>query len=162
VTKTLELQPILAADADDLAELLDEPVSRQWLRSSTVAELRERFRRWESRRSPDGSEEWLNWVARRRDDGRAVVWVQATVRGDAAEIAYATVRSERGRGCAAEAVGAALDCLRRRGVRTISAHIAPDNAASAALAAALGFGPTDAVADGEVVWRLDPAGPGRG
>jgi len=57
-----------AADADDLAGLLEEPSLREWLAAHDVGELRERFSAWESRRSPDGDEAWLNWVI---DDANA-------------------------------------------------------------------------------------------
>ncbi|MEA2421102.1 MAG: hypothetical protein QOF55_201, partial [Thermoleophilaceae bacterium] len=86
------LLPLVAADADDLAEL------RELLGSATVDELRARFLGWERRRSPDGRQAWLNWTLRLRADGRAVGWVQATVTGDSAEIAYATLASARRRG----------------------------------------------------------------
>ena len=153
-TDRLELRPIGAADADDLAELLEEPALREWLRSADVVALRERFRGWESRRSPDGTAQWLNWVARRRGDGRAVAWVQATVRGEEAEVAYAVVRSERRRGYALEATAAVVDwLLTSAGLRAVEAHIDPANRASAALAAALGMTRTGDVHDGEVVWR---------
>jgi RimJ/RimL family protein N-acetyltransferase len=154
VTDELELRPIRAADAEDLVELLEEPALRDWLRAADVEELRERFRGWESRHSPDGTEAWLNWVARRREDGRAVAWVQATVRGEEAEIAYAVVSAERRRGYALEATSAVVDWLfASKGVRAVEAHIDPANRASAALAEALGLIRTDEVHEGEVVWR---------
>jgi RimJ/RimL family protein N-acetyltransferase len=130
--------PLRAADASELAELFDEP------------DPTERFRRWESRRSPDGREGWLNWAVRLRDDRRAVGWVQATVRGDSAEIAYALLPSWRRRGYAAEAVAAMVGWL---DVGSVEAHVAEENEASGAVAAAVGLRPTDALHEGEVVWK---------
>jgi RimJ/RimL family protein N-acetyltransferase len=147
-TERLELRPLVADDADDLAELLDEPDLREWLVSADVEALRRRFARWEARRSPDGSAHWLNWVI--RDDGRAVGWVQATVVGSAAEIAYAMLASQRRRGYGAEAVRGVVEWL---DVASVEAHIAPENAASAAVARAAGLRPTSELHDGEVVWR---------
>jgi RimJ/RimL family protein N-acetyltransferase len=159
VTGDLELSPLVAADADDLAELLDDPVLREWLRSSNVDELRERFRNWETRRSPDGREQWLNWVARRRSDGAAVTWMQAKVRGATGEIAYATVPSQRRRGHTAEAARAVVGLLPGFGAATIEAHIDPANAGSEAVARSLGFSRSDRVHDGEAVWvRAAPGG----
>jgi RimJ/RimL family protein N-acetyltransferase len=147
-TERLELRPLVADDADDLAELLDEPDLREWLVSADVEALRRRFARWEARQSPDGSAHWLNWLI--RADGRAVGWVQATVVGSAAEVAYAMLASERRRGYGAEAVRGVVEWL---DVASVEAHIAPENAASAAVARAAGLKPTSELHDGEVVWR---------
>ena len=148
-TERLELRPLVADDADDLAELLEEPDLREWLVSADVAALRARFARWEARRSPDGSAAWLNWVI--RDGGRAVGWVQATLVGSAAEVAYAMLASRRRRGYGAEAVRAVVEWL---DVASVEAHIAPANAGSAAVARAAGLRPTSELHDGEVVWRI--------
>jgi RimJ/RimL family protein N-acetyltransferase len=147
-TERLELQPLVADDAGDLAELLDEPDVREWLVSADVDALRRRFARWEVRQSPDGSAAWLNWVV--RFDGLAVGWVQATVVGSAAEVAYAMLASQRRRGYGAEAVRGVVEWL---DVASVEAHIAPENAASAAVARGAGLKPTSELHDGEVVWR---------
>ena len=42
--------------------------------------------------------------------------------------------------------------LRDHGVDTVVAHVHPDNAASAAVAGALGLRPTETIVDGEVRW----------
>ena len=42
----------------------------------------------ESRRSPDGSEEWLNWVVREKESNAAVGTLQATIAGDRAFVAW--------------------------------------------------------------------------
>jgi hypothetical protein len=46
----------------------------------TLDELRERYERQAVGRSPDRSEEWLNWIVRITDDGHAIGFVQATIR----------------------------------------------------------------------------------
>ena len=141
-------------DADELAGLLEEPDLREWLRAHDVGELRARFAGWESRRSPDGGELWLNWVVREQSDGRALGWVQATVRGNAASVAYALLPAERGAGIASEAVRALVRWLRDQlGVRTVTAEIDDANAASARVAVAAGFERTIRRAGDEVVWE---------
>ena len=148
-TERLELRPLVADDAEELAELLEDPLVNEWL-GPDLADLRERFTRWERRRSPDGSKEWLNWTARRLDDGAPVAWIQATVSGPAAELAYAALPSQRRCGYTAEAVRAVADWL---DATSLEAHIEASNKGSAAVARAIGLKPTDELHDGEVVWR---------
>ena len=150
VTRRLELQPLVADDAEDLVELLEDPLVSEWLRAEDAGGLRERFTAWQRRRSPDGSKEWFNWTARLRDDGRATGWVQATVGPDRAEVAYATLPSQRRRGYTAEAVAAVVGWL---GAPVVEAHIAEENLGSAAVAKTVGLRRTEELDDGEVVWR---------
>jgi RimJ/RimL family protein N-acetyltransferase len=143
-----------AADADELAGLLEEPWIREWMGADDVGELRDRFAGWESRRSPDGVQAWLNWVVRERDDGRALGWVQATVRGDAATVAYAILPAERGAGAAADAVRALVRWLHGAlGVVTVTAEIDEANAASVRVAVSSGFERTIRRTGDEVVWE---------
>jgi RimJ/RimL family protein N-acetyltransferase len=149
VTERLELRPLVADDAEHLVGLLEDPVMREWLRSEDVSGLRVRFAAWERRESPDGRRAWLNWIVRRREDRVATGWVQATVDGDRAEVAYATLPSQRRQGYTAEAVAAVVE---RLGGRVVEAHIAAENLGSAGVANAVGLHPTDELDDGEVVW----------
>ena len=150
------LAPLRAADADALAGLLDDATIRGFLGVAHLAGLRRRFAGWEARPVPHGGQSWLNWIVRARDDGRALGWVQATVEGAAASVAYALLPTERGRGAASDAVRAMTAWLRAAlGVVEVTAAIAPDNAASERVARAAGFHPTARWTDGERVWRLD-------
>lgn len=156
----MSLVPLCAADARDLAGLLEEPNLRGWLRSEDVRDLRERFEGWEVRRSPDGSEEWLNWVVRATDGGRALGWVQATVGEGPVLVAYATLPNERGHGIATAALEALMAELRGRLSDVVfEAHIHPDNVGSERVAAAAGFSVTDRTADGERVWSAGVGSP---
>jgi RimJ/RimL family protein N-acetyltransferase len=148
-TERLELRPLVADDAEALEELLDDPLVNEWL-GPELADLRERFTRWERRRSPDGSKEWLNWTVRQLGVGAPVGWVQATVSGPAAEVAYATLPSQRRRGYTAEAAAGVAGWL---DVPSVEAHVAASNDGSAGVARALGLRPTPELHDGEVVWR---------
>ena len=74
-TPRLDLVPLAAADADDLFPVLNDPTLGRFTGETPptdVEAVRAGFARWEARRSPDGAELWLNWVVRRRDDGRAI------------------------------------------------------------------------------------------
>jgi RimJ/RimL family protein N-acetyltransferase len=146
------LAPLRADDAEELVGLLDEPNLRAWLRADDAEELRARFEAWETRRSLDGDERWLNWVVRAPDDGRAVGWVQATVHGDQALLAWAILAAERGRGFASGAVRALPAEL--PGVIRFEARIEEANVASQRVAAAAGFSRTDRTVGGEAVWML--------
>jgi RimJ/RimL family protein N-acetyltransferase len=155
VPSAVSLAPLRSADADELVGLLAESDLRVWLRARDLDQLRERFEGWETRQSPDGRERWLNWVVRSGDDGRAVGWAQATVAGDAAQVAYAVLPTERARGFATQALGATIAELRDAlGVRFFEAHIHEDNVGSQKVAAAAGLKPTDRTVRGETVWTM--------
>ncbi len=106
------------------------------------------------RHSPDGTEDWLNWIVRVREGGEPVGTVQATVveGGSQAEIAWVVGTPWQGRGYAREATSALVAWLRGRGVARIVAHVHPDHAASEAVARAAGLVPTDETQDGERLW----------
>ena len=108
-------------------------------------------------RSPDGAQRWLNWIVRRREDGRAIGTVQATVADEAgvvtAAVAWVVATPYQGRGYAREAAHVMVAWLRRSGVARIVAHIHPQHAASAAVARAVDLTPTDIVVDDEILWE---------
>lgn len=125
----------------------------------TLDELRARYARQVSGRSPDGVERWLNWIMRRREDGLAVGFVQASISGDppppTAVLAWVLGVPFQGLGYAREAAGAVLSSLSAApvGVERFVAYIHPENAPSMAVARALGLAPTAESVDGEVVWE---------
>jgi len=158
VPRSVALAPLRATDAEDLVGLLAESELRVWLRARDVDQLRERFEGWEVRRSPDGREAWLNWIVRSAEDGRALGWTQATVADDAAQVAYAVLPDERGRGYATEALKAMMSELRDElGVVFFEAHIDEANVGSQKVAAAAGLKRTDRTVRGESVWTLSGA-----
>ena len=119
-------------------------------------ELRARFARQAAGRSPDGTQGWLNWVARDRATRAPVGTVQATIADDggvrAAALAWVVATARQGEGLATEAAREAQAWLRDQGVARFVAHIHPDHQASAAVAKHLGLAPTDERHDGEVRW----------
>jgi RimJ/RimL family protein N-acetyltransferase len=140
----LELRPLVEADADALLEL------REWFSASDIEALRARLRAWESRRSPDGSEQWLNWLVL-DEDAEPAGWVQATIRADVALVAYAVLPQRRGEGIATEAVTSLTAWLHAEHP-VVEANIADGNVASQHVARRCGFIRTNRVRGGEAVW----------
>ncbi|MEU8177917.1 GNAT family N-acetyltransferase [Microbispora hainanensis] len=155
----LTLWPLTVQDADEMAEVLSGAELYAFIGGAppTPQELRARYARLEARRSPDGRQEWLNWIIRRDTDRRAVGYVQATVadEGRRAEVAWVVGTTWQGHGYASEAAAALAGWLRARGVARIEAHIHPDHHASMAVAGRIGLLPTDHVEDGERLWAWD-------
>lgn len=155
----LHLEPLTVNHADEMLAVLDDPELHVFIsgRPATREELRARYEQLVVGHSRDGSERWLNWVIRRRDDGRPVGTVQATVtkhnRTLAAEIAWVIGTGQQRQGFAREAAHAMVVWLREQGVTTIVAHVHPQHEASKSVARALGLEPTDAIVDGEVRWE---------
>jgi RimJ/RimL family protein N-acetyltransferase len=155
-TRRLDLEPLRPDHARELAPVLDDPALHAFTGGapSTESELRERFARQSTGRSPDGTQDWLNWVVRDRATHQAVGTLQATVsdHGRTAELAWVIATSRQGEGLATEAATAVREALGATGVATFVAHVHPDHAASAAIARRLGLRPTEPRDDGEVRW----------
>ncbi|MBM7436882.1 GNAT family N-acetyltransferase [Streptomyces sp. HB132] len=165
-TPRLDALPLDVAHAQEMAVVLFDPALHAFTGGApeSAGALRARYER-QSAGSPDPAELWWNWVLRVRADGRLAGYVQATVRGSRAEVAWVVGTAWQGRGYAKEAATGLVRHLRERSaVRTVVAHIHPDHAASSAVASAAGLRPTDEWEDGEVRWLVDvsrEAVPGR-
>ena len=155
VTRRLVLEPQVAAHAEAMYALLHDPAIYLYENEppQSVDWLRERFRRLESRKSADGSEQWLNWVVRLRD-AELIGYVQATVCvASPAAIAYVFASAWWGHGYASEAVSAMMDELTGQyGVQTFSAVLKRGNSRSIRLLERLGF----AVANPDARIACDP------
>ncbi len=153
-TPRLTLEPLRVEHARELAPLLDDPALYEYTGGEPEgeAQLRARFERQTTGRSPDGTAAWLNWVVRDRASGAAVGTVQATVTGEEAELAWVIATARQGEGLATEAARAAQAWLREQGVTRFVAHVHPRHAASAAVARHLGMAPGEPREDGEVRW----------
>ena len=102
--------------------------------------LEERYRKLAVRRSPEGTEEWLNWFGREKSSGEYIVQVQVTIRPDSsAYLAYITFTSQWRRGYAYEACQAVISCMIGRGVGEFVAEMDTRNVASIRLVEKLGF-----------------------
>ena len=107
------LEPQVVAHAEPMFAVLSDPAIYEYENEAprSLEWLRERFAKLESRRSPNGNEEWLNWVVR-LSTSELIGYVQATVRPDGnAAIAYELASAFWGRGLGREAVQAMIDEL---------------------------------------------------
>jgi RimJ/RimL family protein N-acetyltransferase len=169
-TARLDLVPLgrdnAAALADEMVEVLSGPGLYEFTGGGppTRAGLQDRYARLAAGHSPDGSQEWWNWIVRQRRSGAgagtAVGTVQATITGGGAlaEIAWVVGTAWQGRGFASEAALALAGWLEARGVRVITACVHPRHDASAAVAERAGLRPTDEFQDRERVWRRERPG----
>lgn len=141
---SLTLEPQVAAHAAEMFAVLSDPAIYEYENEppASLAWLRARFEKLESRQSPDGNEQWLNWVIR-LPTGELIGYVQATVRaGGQAVIAYELASAWWGRGFASQAVKAMLGELAVcYGVCDVSAMLKSANHRSMRLLERLGFAP---------------------
>jgi RimJ/RimL family protein N-acetyltransferase len=155
----LRLVPLAVADAAEMAGVLSGDALYAFTGGGPpgLDELRSRYARQAAGRSPDGAEEWHNWILRRHPGGQAVGYVQATIGGAGrrAEIAWVVGLEWQGQGYATEAARALVGWLDGRGVGVIQAHIHPGHAASAAVARHAGLRRSGIIEDGEQIWRRD-------
>lgn len=114
-TSRLRLEPQVPEHAAAMMLVLADPRTHAFVPSdppTDEAALQERFRRLSSRRSPDSTEYWLNWVV--FAGGKAIGTVQASVipAEARASVAYMFHPEAWGQGYATEAVQAMLAHLR--------------------------------------------------
>ncbi len=128
--------------------------------SPTLEELTARYERQVLGHSADGHQLWHNWIVRVTATGECAGFVQATVTGHDAELAWVTGTTYHGRGYATEAAIAVRDALLAgetgSPVEALLAHIAPDHVASETVARRLGLIRTDVLVAGEHRWVLLP------
>lgn len=168
-TERLDLEPLTAQHAAELAPVLDDLDLHRFTGGVplSVRDLTERYGLLTARQSPDGRFLWGNWVLRLRETGAAIGTVQATLPfrgpgGPPAEVAWIVARAAQGRGYAKEAARSLTDRLAGEGW-SVAAFIHPDHLASQAVARAAGMAVTGLVRDGEQCWyRADEIGRGQG
>jgi [ribosomal protein S5]-alanine N-acetyltransferase len=138
------LEPQSASHASELFAVVSDPSLYEFIDNkppATEQAFRKRLQTLESRLSPDGTEQWLNWIVRNAT-GDLVGYVQATVTPDrSAEIAYVLGRAFWQKGYAYAACAAMIGELRSTyGANRITATLDPANQASLALLRKLGLG----------------------
>src|SRR5438046_61536 len=82
-TGSLTLEPQTAAHAEEMFAVLSDPAIYEYENEPppSLEWLRARFTKLESRRSPNGREQWLNWVIR-LPTSELIGYVQATLHPD--------------------------------------------------------------------------------
>ncbi|MFG2952407.1 GNAT family N-acetyltransferase [Streptomyces sp. NPDC048291] len=152
-SERLDLLPLRVEHAEEMAVVLSDPALHIFTGGTpdTVEALRSRYRRLTAG-SPDPAVCWLNRVIRLRAESCLTGYVQATVTGAVAEVAWVVGVPWQGRGIATEAARTLVDWLWGQSVHTVIAHVHPDHHASAAVATAVGLRPTDLRQDDEIRW----------
>ena len=119
----LRLVPLTVTDAADMVDVLSGEALYAYTGGAPpgVGELRARYARQVAGRSPDGREEWRNWILRREPGGEAVGYVQATIssEGRRAEIAWVIGLRWQGRGYTTEAARALVGWLDTCGIQVV-------------------------------------------
>lgn len=143
-THGLTLVPQTAAHADEMFVVLSDPAMYEYENAPppSVEWLRARFAKLESRQSPNGQEQWLNWVIR-VPTSELIGFVQATVRPNgSAAIAYELASAFWGRGLARQATEAMInELVQHYRVRVITAVLKRENLRSLRLLGRIGFSP---------------------
>jgi RimJ/RimL family protein N-acetyltransferase len=143
-TARLSLEPLTVEHADMLFAGLSDDRIYQFIeeqRPKDLAQVRQRYARLASLRSPDCRQYWLNWAVSLCDAPCYVGYIQATVamNGDAF-VGYVIFPSMWGRGYATEAVQAMMDFLRvRYSTRKFSASVDTRNDRSVRVLNRLGY-----------------------
>jgi RimJ/RimL family protein N-acetyltransferase len=152
LTTRLTLTPLAVADAAEMVEVLSDPELYAYTGGEppTFDQLQERYRFQVA--SPPPGERWYNWIIRLQ--GAAIGFVQATVSGQEAGLAWLVGAPWQGRGYATEASTAMRDWLADQGITAFSAHIHPNHRASQRIATSLELHPTGQLDDeGEMIWK---------
>jgi [ribosomal protein S5]-alanine N-acetyltransferase len=138
----MTLEPQTAAHAEEMFEVLSDPKIYRYENQPppSLEWLRARFTKLESRRSPDGREQWLNWVIR-LETGEAAGYVQASVHEDGhAAIAYVLGSRFWDRGIGRVAVSSSIRILvEEYEVKRLTAVLKRANQRSRLLLERLGF-----------------------
>lgn len=140
----ITLEPQVESHAPAMFAVLRDPAIYEYENEppASLEWLQKRFKRLESRASPDGAQQWLNWVVR-LDSGEVAGYVQATVHADGrAAVAYVLGSRFWGQGIASRSVRAMIGELRaRHGAGRCVAVLKSVNARSLRLLQRLGFAP---------------------
>jgi [ribosomal protein S5]-alanine N-acetyltransferase len=141
-TSALILEPQTADHAEAMFEVLSDPAIYEFENAPPASAdwLHTRFSKLEARASPDGAEQWLNWVIRLTASQQLAGYVQATIIDQQALLAYELSSTHWGKGIARAAVSAVLQELAQHyGIKQYFAILKQRNYRSKKLLDRLGF-----------------------
>lgn len=153
-THRLLLVPLQVADAPEMVDVLADRNLYRFTGGDppSLRDLESRYR-FQVAGPASTDEVWHNWILRVKPSHSAIGFVQATVSGDTADVAWVVATDRQRRGFATEAAVEMCRWLREVGIGSLTAHIHPEHVASERVAAAAGLRKTAELdADGEVVW----------
>jgi ribosomal-protein-alanine N-acetyltransferase len=157
-TPRLDLEPLGRGHARAYFEGMRDPAIYTYYAgepAESIEAATERLARWESRRSPDGRELWLNWMGRLRG-GAYVGWFQATVTSANARIGYDVFVPHQRLGFGREATAAMLAHLTGTlRIERVEATVDTENLASIRLLESLGFTKFEERASDDLPGRRD-------
>jgi RimJ/RimL family protein N-acetyltransferase len=157
ITDRLSLEPLRESHADEMVAVLAPLALYEFTGGSPPdrATLAARYRA-QSHGPALGDEDWFNWILRSRESAAALGFVQATVLGRRADVAWVVGVDHQGRGLATEAATAVAGWLISNGIESVEAHIHPGHGASQGVARAIGLVGTGVRdEDGEEIWSSD-------
>ena len=151
-TQRLLLEPLVEAHADILFNSLCDERMYRWIESggpTDIDQLRTKWKRNESRISPDGTEAWLNWAIRLRNDGPYIGKLDAELDTpfNVKNVGFVLFPMYWGYGYATESLLAVKSALVSHGIVSMRATVATPNIASARVLEKSGFTPGDLVKD---------------
>ena len=153
--KRLKLIPVARHHAEDMFPVLAEPALYHFTGGRPPKDM-ESVQRWfsdlETRKSPDGTQQWLTWIVQLEKQNAYIGYVQATITETEADIAWLIGTHWQGEGYAKEAVAMLVSWLREQRLKRLTARIHPDHKASQWVATSVGLFCTDAYREGEEVW----------
>lgn len=154
-TERLHLTPLVFSDAPEMLEVLADERLYEFTggKPPGLPELQARYLA-QIAGPIVGGEVWHNWIIRLATSRSALGFVQATIVGDQADLAWLVTVPRQGRGIATEAATAMCEWLIESGTTVLVAHIHPEHTASGIVASALGMVPTGNIDfDGEMIWE---------
>ncbi|MEA2000445.1 MAG: GNAT family N-acetyltransferase [Actinomycetota bacterium] len=157
-TERLLLTPLRVGDAREMVGVLADPELYVFTggQPPTLEDLTTLYRS-QVAGPGQGDELWHNWILRSVVTNTAVGFVQATVVGDSADLAWVVGGDWQGQGFAKEGAAALKGWLASSGTEHFAAHVHPEHVASQRVAAAIGLRRSGEIdEDDEEIWTGHP------
>lgn len=156
-TDRLVLEPLRIEHAVEMVDVLGDDELYEFIGGfpPNLEQLTERYE-FQVARNHAENEEWFNWILRLGRHGAALGFVQATLNGSNADVAWVVGVKWQGRGFAVEAGSRVITWFGDQGVNSFIAHIHPEHRVSQGVAHSLRFDNSGEVdEDGEEIWQLE-------